>query len=50
MLVRDNNYQLTDEFRSLAKTLVNSFFDNIIDDEVWEQDLMKFLAHMFEVS
>ena len=46
----ENSQKNTGHIRNLAKTLVNSFFDNLTDDESWEQDLIVFLSEIIKVK
>lgn len=38
--------------KNLIRTIVNTFYDNIIEEEVWDQDIIIFIANVikFEVD
>lgn len=35
--------------KNLIRTIVNTFYDNIIEEEVWDQDIIIFIANVIKV-
>ncbi|KRX01389.1 Rho GTPase activation protein [Pseudocohnilembus persalinus] len=50
LLIRKFNQQIVVENERLVKTLMNSFFDNIIDNEPWEKEITQFLCEIIEIE
>jgi len=36
--------------KNLIRTIVNTFYDNIIEEEVWDQDIIIFIANVIKVK
>jgi len=41
---------LDEPMKNLIRTIVNTFYDNIIEEEVWDQDIIVFIANVIKVK